>query len=110
MTRTTCVFECDVRNFEGNPHHIVTPLGPPVVVQVGDACAEIDRLLQDRAGLSAALDSLAKTAAMLHANSVQCLRDHHGVSVDEAFPPWLADALRDIEAARNLVQRMESNP
>ena len=40
----TCVFACDVRSFDGNPHHADTPFGQPLVVSDGDLAGEFDRM------------------------------------------------------------------
>ncbi len=39
--RMTCVFDYDVREFAGNPHHADTPFGCPVIVSDGDLAAEM---------------------------------------------------------------------
>lgn len=40
----TCVFACDVRTFDGNPHHADTPFGRPLVVSDGDLAGNFDRM------------------------------------------------------------------
>lgn len=51
--RMTCVFECDVRSYKGNPFHASTPFGKPVVVSDSDLAAEHD-MQEDRADALAA--------------------------------------------------------
>ncbi len=40
----TIFFECDIRQFKGNPFHVETPFGRPVTIAVGDVFEERDRL------------------------------------------------------------------
>ena len=36
----TIVFECDLRKIEGNPFHIDTPFGKPLIICKGDQLTE----------------------------------------------------------------------
>lgn len=40
----TIVFECNLREFNGNPLRVETPFGKPVIISVGDVTEERDWL------------------------------------------------------------------
>ena len=43
----TIVFECDIRKTKGNPFHIDTPFGRPVIISKGDQLSEDDEEFYD---------------------------------------------------------------
>ena len=44
MAKCTIVFDCDLRQFDGNPFHAETPFGKPVVTACGDLAERCDAL------------------------------------------------------------------
>ena len=42
--RMTCVFDCDVRSIKGNPFHLETPFGRPIIIDDGNLAVECEQL------------------------------------------------------------------
>ena len=86
----TCVFACDVRTFEGNPHHAETPFGKPLVVSDGDLAGDYDRM-EARAD---AAETLLADARGLMSDSLRCLKKYPGadaMSVYDQMRAFLAE-------------------
>jgi hypothetical protein len=68
----------------------------------------VDDATHDIAVLADALGRLTVAAKMLHANSVGCAVNHHGIDFEtHGLPGWLSDAQRDIDRA---VAILEAKP
>lgn len=52
----TIVFECNLRQFKGNPLHVDTPFGRPVLVAVGNVTEDRDWLESQLRDLDAVPD------------------------------------------------------
>jgi hypothetical protein len=101
----TCVFDYDARSFPTNPLYAETPFGMPVIVSVGDVCAERDaleesntRLTQDREALVEALDNL-----LGHWRSYT---SPEWGNQEQAYYCLAKGAAHNWEIARTLVQRI----
>ncbi len=87
--RMTCVFEMNVRTFNGNPHHTETPFGKPVIVSDGDLAARVDHLEQMVADAYQIVAALAYyTHVYGHPDIERALDYLNGQQIDGDILPW----------------------